>query len=612
MDVYENNLQYLKQHNPDVYKTILASAPVYQSVTEFIDDAGNALVKTADGQCFLHSLYDCQREMDRQFAPLARDTRALVLFGLGLGDALNYIADELPALEVLVIIEPNLTVFKAFLARENLRKRGLNCKVFFLVNQPVAAAQDALLRLMQTQFQGAIQAMELSASVSYRTLYPDYYQAIQAMMVDAIRRTTVNLATRSLFTYRWIANEWLNQRHDSVTWEDLAKHLPPLPMILVSAGPSLSNNINLLAKAKQRAVIVAVGSAMTILESHGIVPHFRMAVDANDSCRSVLAAVNSTACPLIYSNMIDAKALSGYTGPKIQMVLETDWLTQYLRKLQQSPGIILKTGYSVANIAFDLACRWGCPKIIFVGQDLCYTGRKVHAAGAWDDFNHGVAPEEINALDIHGRSVYTSRVYLGMKSVFEEFIRLNPHIRCLNATEGGLPIAGCPNKPLRQVIEEELTAPQDIEGLIDAALKNCDSVRNKVAEVLHIAVGELAEIASVNDRRLEELIPLQALPEDQLGSEKVTRQLEEIRRLGARLEDIGYYWDVLYPYLANTLTAIEFRHEYNGADKAKQAVALIKTFAGQIAEVQRFADHNLNLAKRLEKKVPYSVLRELM
>ncbi|MDU4959248.1 MAG: 6-hydroxymethylpterin diphosphokinase MptE-like protein [Sporomusaceae bacterium] len=596
MNYYKKNLKILRQRNLPLYKHLITSLPVYPAVTEALADADNLLVKTAEGKCYLHSLYHREREWRHLFGSVPTDARVLILFGLGMGDVLSFVATHFPVLEHLVVIEPNLEAFKQFLTQRDLSvaMRGFG-KISFIVNQTAAETTAMLTNLLDRELYSQ---PELIAPISYRTLYREYYHSVQQGLVASVRRTLVNLATKRSSTNQWLINAWRNIRQDNPGLEAVMSRIMPLPAILVSAGPSLNKNIHLLQEAKTKALIIAVGSAMTILDSHGITPHLRMAFDGNQENRLLFDHVDTAKCPLIYSDSLYHEILPLYSGEKLKMVLNTDYLTQYVRKQQQRQSILLSSGFSIANIAFDMVCKWGCPAVILVGQDLCYTDYAVHADGSWTD-GIGLADSEqrISAQDIYGKDVLTNTGYLGMKNLFEDLIR-GYRVHCINATEGGLQIAGSQNKTLRQVLDQDLQERGDITAALKLAIWQAKAGNQKKTENSYrmaVAVdGDLDVLEEICSARVTVLKAAQTLRQEQSASVAL-RELVLLAKDEEKLLKLDYYREVIQAYLGDILQAIRVNFEYRGSDPDRQVDALLKIYAGETAELQKM----LRLSRKL-------------
>ena len=602
MNYYHQNLKALRQSSTGLYKTITESLPVYPSMTKFLADSHNMLVKTEAGECYLHSLYDQERELNKLFSPIPADTRIVILFGLGLGYPLASLSKHFSSLEQLVVIEPNLEAFTHFLTYNELSVVVRGCKkVSFIVNQTASATATILTGLLNSEL---YHRSELVAPISYRTLYSEYYQSVQHSLVEMIRRTLVNLVTKQTSIHQWLTNAWRNYKQDTIGIEAVMSRIMPLPVILVSAGPSLNKNIHLLEEAKAKALVIAVGSAMTILESHGITPHLRMAFDGNIENQLLFDCVDTAKCPLVYSDALYHDVLPIYHGEKLQMVLTTDYLTGYLRKRHNRKTILINSGFSIANIAFDLVSKWGCPKVILVGQDLCYTNNAMHADGSWSDgLSLGHEKRDmIITQDIYGQTVWTSEVYLGMKKLFEDMI-CGYKVDCINASEGGLPIAGSRNKPLRQVLDHELSGKGDITAVINKALKQAriHQEKNISQEIVAEIEADLDAMTQIYTGRMEVLMSAQAMRQDNQDAAAILKALEPLQQEEGQLLSLDFYREVIKPLLSDILQAIRMSVAYTGSDLNCQADALIKAYAGEAVELRKMISLNRKLLEEYKE-----------
>src|SRR5690606_37456288 len=143
------------------------------------------------------------------------------------------------------------------------------------------------------------------------------------------------------------------------------------PAIIVSAGPSLRKNKHLLTDARGRAVIVAVQTMLQPLLEMGVEPNFVTSLDYHDICTrffeklppslSTHLVAEPKASPAIFSLFPGAVSLLG-----------NDFADGLLRELNLQKAR-LRSGSTVAHLAFSLAEHLGCDPIIMVGQDLGFS-----------------------------------------------------------------------------------------------------------------------------------------------------------------------------------------------------------------------------------------------
>ena len=132
----------------------------------------------------------------------------------------------------------------------------------------------------------------------------------------------------------------------------------------------------------------------------------------------------------------------------------------------------LASGGSVANDCFSLARMFHCDTIIMMGQDLAYTGDKTHSAVTVrgsvkteiEDLEHVVMD-----VDIDGNPVRSSQEFKLYKEWFEKQIAENPDLTIIDATEGGVRIAGSILMTAKEAIEKYCRSDFDFGSLISNA-----------------------------------------------------------------------------------------------------------------------------------------------
>lgn len=565
--IYKDNMNFIKKNSSALYQTVCSELPLFRDEIELCQNENNLIVKTDTAKCYLHSMYNRDREYKLTLQRLDSKAQVMIIMGIGLGNWLPVIAQHFPDLERLIIIEPSLQVFKEFLHQSSLQKAfSLFKKVSVVVNKDIPAANELLFSILAAEQFGQI---EIACSISYRSLYGDYYNEIMSLVTAFVRRSLVNLATQEKLRETWLVNHWRNRKQICLSLEMLIAHVPAYPAILVSAGPSLSKNIELLRDVQNRAVIVAVGSAMTILEKAGIVPHFRMAMDGVKANEKIFNAVDTSNVPLIFSDSLYYDIFPNYKGPKIRMTMTADHLGRYFGYIEKKTLISIASGFSIANVAMNFLMKWGCKKIILMGQDLCYTDNRLHASGSWTDdkqFNIG----RIKMLDIHGNEVFTDTPFMGMKILFENLIASYPQIKVINATEGGLPIAGAENKTFMKVLTEDLIEEWDINSQISAVLNNQSLYPNQeeYSECIQIIEEELGHIIKLNNENKEFALQMLEMLQNKNNPSNLHNLIKAVEKRFQQIEKYNFYNIAVIPYLNDKFCAIEKHYEYIGKDKA--------------------------------------------
>ncbi|MFW6386525.1 MAG: motility associated factor glycosyltransferase family protein, partial [Bacillota bacterium] len=384
MDLYSKNLELLQEKAKSLYIKLKEEDPLYNYKVEEVEGQNNYIIQNDVSRCFLHSIYDVQREMKQLFREVESDVELLIIFGLGWGYSLSFIKNKFPDVKRVIFVEPFLDIFKRMSQKRNLRQlfQGIENINLILNEQPKTAAKQVTDLINEKVYE----KFEICFHMSYRTLLSSYYEVFFNQLIKNIQNWKSNLATWVTQKSRWTVNTFNNVRKKHISAENILPSLKNLPVIIVSAGPSLERNMHLLSGVNDRALIVAVGSAIKILDTHDIQPHLRFAFDANSkNYNKILCDLNSYDIPLVYSDRIPPSALDKYRGKKVKMVINSNYIIHYIYDKIDKDYKIYKDGFTIANTVLSIFSELGAPEIILLGQDLCYTFDKLHAEGSWDD-----------------------------------------------------------------------------------------------------------------------------------------------------------------------------------------------------------------------------------
>ncbi len=242
-----------------------------------------------------------------------------------------------------------------------------------------------------------------------------------------------------------------------------------IPGILVSAGPSLNKNIKELKRAKGKAFIIAVDTAIKPLLSEGIIPDMFAVVDGRKPL-SLVEKEEAKEIPLLGTLSASSAVLEYHTGMKF-FYNEGYAVSDHILLKQDTDFGSVETGGSVATTAFSLLYKIGLPCIILVGQDLAYTGNKSHADGTFADVMK--KEDTKNYITVEGNTeekVPTTEILKLYLKWFGDYIaaakKYDPNFRVINATEGGAKIEHTEIMTLHDAIEQECTKEVDIQACL--------------------------------------------------------------------------------------------------------------------------------------------------
>lgn len=244
----------------------------------------------------------------------------------------------------------------------------------------------------------------------------------------------------------------------------LVDKFPKVPAFIVAAGPSLTKNIDELKRVGNRALILAVDTAVPLLLSHGIEPHLIFSGDFRDKSR-YLKDINIGA-PLVFHMETSSKTVDAYQGPKI-LFPNSNAFVSWMNSFGEDKGSF-ETGMSVASLALNGAILLEADPIVFVGQDFAYSEGKVYA----DGIEAGHEGKGVDSNLCRLESLYDSSE-LFTKEEFYMYLRYTENRikkfkrQFINATEGGAGIAGTENMSLRETVDSFCLSKSNIPTDLD-------------------------------------------------------------------------------------------------------------------------------------------------
>lgn len=414
-----------------------------------------------------------------------------IVFGIGLGYLFKEFCEHSKG--AVFLYEPNLEILRVTLELVDFSKEfsQKNVRVF----------SD-----MQTFRESFTQSYLYNANSAF--IYLGAYKEIYADDMDGIFKQIEIIMGACVAQYNTLKREMT--RSISMTLENLADTLESVPLfefkdiykgktaIIVSAGPSLDLNIEIIKKNRDKVVIFCVGTAFKALASNGIKPDFLCIIEINDCSEQVkgfdLSEMNFIVEP--YTNNIFQKLK---VKQKLLFPTNLAHANKYWAKLTDvdiSPYIAKGT---VSYDALFSAKILGFSKIILVGQDLAYVGNKCYSDGAayselafeinsetqrpefkiknrekyvesllsigcdeiqpwYEDFANYKVQNLNDTLyfvkGISGEMLPTQGGYATFIEHFKEFAYLNKDLELINSSMIGAQIDGFNNIPLEQALED--------------------------------------------------------------------------------------------------------------------------------------------------------------
>jgi len=416
-------------------------------------DGNSILLLERDGQIYrLNSAFRPAQEAERWAAqyPLDALQNIILLFGLGNGIFAKSLQKRMGKKDCLVIYEPSAGVFRTVLEQEDLSVLLSDSRTCILVEG--VNEQNFYFVLRNCVEWHNINALNVCDHPGYKELFLGSYRNFVRKISESVDLVNAQKHTLAHFAHESIINMFFNMQYLSKAniLGDFTGKIPEgFPAIVVSAGPSLDQNIEELKRAQGKAFILAVDSAINILLDKGISFDAMISVDARKN-PAYLSREECRNIPLFCMLLSRTQILLNHMGKKI-FVMGGYCIDDYYQ-MAGHPFLPIDLGGSVATAAFAVCIKLGFQKIVLVGQDLAYNGDVTHAGGKIKKIvNENIGQEEIDGW--HGGKVRSRYDWIIYRNWFESVIQQLSGIQVIDATEGGALIHGSEVMTLSDVID---------------------------------------------------------------------------------------------------------------------------------------------------------------
>jgi len=508
-------------------------------------------VDAPGGRTLLHSRHDPRSEAKRLIdAVNVTDKFCFVVFGFGLGYHVRELFDRLKGDAFIAVCEPSVPLLATALAGVDLGDVIDSGRLLILDRLDKTDLHEKFRPFNTLMMLGA-QFVPHPPSARAAPEFHDHARKLITEFVAYSRMTLLTLVGNAQVTCRNVAYN-LPRYLSTPPINFLRDRFKNSPAVVISGGPSLRRNIDLLPEAKGRAVLIAVQTLFRPLLERGIIPDFVTSLDFHAISQQFFQGIEQHHdVHLIAEPKVSWHVLDQYRGPV--SLLHSPYAEQLIGlRLASRDG--LRAGATVAHLAFYLAEYMGCDPIIFVGQDLAFTGHCFYIPGVE---THRTWSSEINrfntletkewerivrnrpilkkVLDVYGREVYTDELLLTYLEQFErDFERTSA--RVIDATEGGARLRGTEVATLREALDQYCTRPLPPDAF--SYKREChwsDTSRLPAArDEIEARRREIADIDGVCDEMLSLLKELQGLTDDPPRFNQRLVRVDELRTVVTR------------------------------------------------------------------------------
>lgn len=404
----------------------------------------------------LNSVYSFEKDVERLIEKYGyiNDHAVVVVYGFSNGVMIRELLKRQPANIVFIIYEICSDILIYTLHNEDITDIFESGRVFLYIDGINAHGLDISLRKYMDETNYRIN--RIISLPRYESLFPEGFSKLQQIFNYAIENCISDQLTGGYDSKREVENAIYNLRYviDCNVGEQFAGAFPTnIPAVIISAGPSLEKNAELLHQLKGKLLLIAVDTALPYLLSIGLKPDVAVTVSPNKdtSIKSIYDNQELRNITFAIDPIVTHTGLEKINGRKFIYASTTIPYYKELFRLGEKKIDSLDNGGSVSTIALSLAASWGYEQFVLVGQDLAVGDNKKYAGDVSDGSD--IRKNMIAIKGYYGDVAYTLPDYKLHLDWFEMFARSNPQYTIYNATEGGAYIEGTTNVELRQIVE---------------------------------------------------------------------------------------------------------------------------------------------------------------
>ena len=268
----------------------------------------------------------------------------VVCFGTGLGMHIDLVSTRLAHLKTLYILEPEEEIFKYSTFFIDYSKIAHGRKLFFSIGKSAIENSYDTFKQFQQIF------VSYNFSTKFLFLKRNLREYIHQLTTEYLKSNLFELSFEHYVSVN--KNTYLNLLQHKVIDFDRTKVDISKPVLLIMSGPSLINNLDFIAKAQHKFLLVAVGSSLYKLYQKGIVADICFTMDGKK--RKI---EEFTKVPQEYLAKVT------FIASEITDVATTEYLQPMI--------CFYKNKRTVGHYALGILSEWGFKNIYTIGNDVC-------------------------------------------------------------------------------------------------------------------------------------------------------------------------------------------------------------------------------------------------
>ena len=484
-NIFKKNIEALMYKNPKLVNKLQGYIPT--EVPELVQENGAYNLKYKG--LYIHNRQNPLGEAKEIFSMASNEPVAIhLIYGLGLGYLFQ--VASLNSIGTVILYEPDLNILWTAFTLVDFSNDILKNNVYITDNIDDAASE--IYKKSNTinipQMISLPSASEFNQE-GFETLVRTLQEIVGTFSLD-LRFTKEKFYPSLKMLIQNIPN--LIKEPPLARFKDKFKGKTA---VIVSAGPSLDRNIEVLKKYRDKYILITVGTAIKTLYKNELMPDFLCIIETYNSSKQVegldLSNVYFITEPYASPELRNFKYKKIFSHISANSPINHFWAEVCGENIEEywSKGTVSYTAINSARIL-------GCSKIILVGQDLAYIeGQCYSKDSAYKDlsceYNKEAHKWEITAKDfdafssaissapdaetrsatakrrlerlnnslyyvkgIKGDMIPTESVYAAFVKPLSEFAEHFKGIKYINTSLVGAQIDGYENMPLEEALKD--------------------------------------------------------------------------------------------------------------------------------------------------------------
>jgi hypothetical protein len=456
------NVAALPRDLKRVLPTLQALKPLPITACRKVKNAVTAQVVTREGKkVFLHSKYDPVKEANKQAEPYV-GCRKVLAIGFGLGY-------QLQALRVV--------------QNEDIR---ISVAIPDLQNLWTAMHHLDLQALFQDERFGWFAAQDANDLLpTIAAIYRDFDEAHDGLLVHQASLQGLDETARSLsyiFRRRSVEKQTVDLNR-AVILKNLINNLPFIgdcsgihslrkcwqdrPVVVVASGPSLNAKLPLLKAMRKRFGLIAVSSAVAVLQKAGIQPDVVVVIDPKAHTLDQLQVMTDRGSTLMLTSTVVPTL---FQLPHFEICVAYSGDDPLMQALEEKlPRGLLNMGGSSANACLALAHWFGAYPVALIGQDLALSrDEDTHAKGVVTSYMEN--PTDFDRIQVRGvfsESVQTLKKWFHYLEWIEWFAKSHD-VGLVQVGEEGARIQGTQHVSFRSWLHQQPLLEKNLAKVVTA------------------------------------------------------------------------------------------------------------------------------------------------